>query len=113
MLKPLTVDDLPDFFKVMKAFSGAKEGASPEDMLKNMTDEGLQALKRLIEKTLKISFPDEPEEDRKAFGLKYMTVLITKIMELNSSTVQTDDRKRKVDALERLHKQKNIDLKKT
>jgi hypothetical protein len=86
MLYPLTIEDLPDFFKAMKAFSGAKEGASAEEALKNISDEGLGAVRRIIEKTLAKSLPQEPEDDRKVFALKYMMVLFPKIMEINMAS---------------------------
>ena len=42
ILKPLGTEYIPDFFKAMKAFSGAKEGATPEEMLKNIIKEDVQ-----------------------------------------------------------------------
>lgn len=90
LIKPLTTDDLPDFFKIMKSFSGAnKDEASNEDVLKNISDDGLASVRKVIDKTLTISFPEEPEADRKAFGLKHMGVLLGKIMELNFSMAET------------------------
>ena len=68
----------------MKAFSGAQgDNASTEDMLKNIDDEGLNAIKTLIQKTLTKSLPDEPQSDRDEFGMKYMMTLLPKIMEIN------------------------------
>ena len=95
MLKPLSVEDLPDFFKAMKSFSGAKEGATTEELLRNVTDEGLGAIQRLIEKTLEKSLPEVPIEERKVFGLKYMMVLFPKIMEINMSTGSHEEVKKK------------------
>ena len=84
-LKPLTTKQLPNFFKAMKAFSGAKEGASIEDVLKNIDDAGLNAVQLLIEDTLTKSYPNEDKEKLSQFGLKYMSVLIGKIFEINSA----------------------------
>ena len=84
-LKPLDIEYLPHFFKIMKSFSGAGEDAKTEDILKNMSDEGLNSLKIIIDETLKRSYPNEKDEDRKSFGLKYMSVLMGKIMEINSA----------------------------
>ena len=83
VLKPLTTEYLPDFFRVMKAFSGAK----PEEMFKNVDSDSLNAIKRIIEVTLKISYPEEDEEEMKQFGLKYMTLIIGKIFEINSPSM--------------------------
>ena len=83
-LRPLTVDNLSDFFMAMKAFKGAKENATMSELLDGMDKEGLNALSNLISIVLEKSYPDEPVEERKAFGLKYMGILIGKIFEMNS-----------------------------
>ena len=106
VLKPLGTEALPLFFKVMKAFSGAKEGASTEDMLSNVDDDGLNAIRKLIDDTLTASLPDESLEERQQFGLKYMNVLLNKIMELNSADT-TDDNKRKSEFLEKVKKKQD------
>ena len=90
ILKPLGTKFIPDFFLAMKAFSGAKEGGSTEDMLKNIDEKGLEAIRRIIEATLTKSFPEEPEEDRSAFGMRYMNTLFSHIMELNSAPATKD-----------------------
>ena len=102
-LYPLTVEDMPDFFKAMKAFSGAKEGATTEELLRNVNDEGIGAIRRLIEKTLAKSLPNEPIEDRNTFGLKYMMTLFPKIMEINMS-VDTHEAKKKQALLDAIKK---------
>ena len=84
-LKPLTVAYLPQFFKVMGAFSGSGSGKSTEEILANITDEQANALGELIDKTLELSYPEEPIEERKQFGLKWMSVLIGEIIQLNSA----------------------------
>ena len=108
-IEPLGTESLPDFFKAMKAFSGAEgEGASTEDMLKNIDDTGLNAIKKIIDDTLKASFPDESESDRKKFGMRYMMVLFPKIMEINlSDTGGSSEEKKKIDTIKRLQQRKN------
>ena len=101
-MKPLTTEFIPDFFKAIKAFSGAKEGASNEDMFKNLDDEGLKAIQRIIEATMDKSFPDEPEKDRREFGLKYMALLMGKIFEMNSAEVKDVGAIKKAQTLQRL-----------
>ena len=101
ILKPLNLEKLPLIFKVMKAFSGAdKKDATTEDMLSNMDEEGLSSIKELIYLTLKKSYPDEPEEDMKEFGLKYMSILLSKIFEINSYV--DPEQKRKQELLNKL-----------
>jgi len=90
ILLPLGTEYIPEFFKAMKSFSGAKDGASLEDTLKNINDEGLKAIQKLIDATLEQSFPSEPEKDRKIFGMKYMSILLGKIFEINSA--ETSDK---------------------
>ena len=83
-LQPLTIEDLPDFFMAIKSFSGAGKEGNTEDFMKNMDGESLGSLSKLIDKVLVKSYPDEPEEERKAFGLKYMLPLMEKIFEMNT-----------------------------
>jgi len=91
ILKPLGTEFIPDFFRAMKAFSGASEGATPSEILANLDDKGLAAIQNIIEETLKKSFPNDwvkDQEELKALGLKYMHVLIAKIFELNTARVE-------------------------
>ena len=102
LIKPLGTEEIPNFFKAMKAFSGAQEGATTENMLKNLDDAGLNAITHIINKTLKISLPDEPEEDRKQFGLRYMSQLLDIIFKINFQ--ESDDQKRIAKIKKRLQK---------
>lgn len=102
-LKPLTTKYLPKFFKVMKAFSGATEGASVEEALKNVGDDGTQALADIIDATLESSFPDEDAEERQQFGMKYMMTLLPTIIEINSADVKD------VKDIEAIKKQKTME----
>jgi len=96
-LKPLSLEELPLFFKVMKAFSGASDkNASPEEMLKNVDDDGLSAMKQIIQVTLEKSYPDD-KEGMEEFGLKYMNELLGKIMEINSSSTAAQSKVAKLD----------------
>jgi len=89
ILKPLTTEHLSYFFKALKSFSAAgDEKSTIADVLQGLDDEGMGAIRQLIEETLKNSYPEEwkenPEE-LKSFGLKYMGTLIAKIFEINSA----------------------------
>lgn len=108
ILKPLTVDYIPHFFKAMKAFSGAKEDATMEEIFKNVTDDGLEAIKTIITVTLNVSYPNEDKEELMQFGLKYMMILLPKIMEINSAqdTGGIDVAKKKIDRLKAMRDKK-------
>jgi len=113
-LKPLDTESLPDFFNAMKTFGNSDDGASTADMLASLTSEGVTSIKNLIENTLMRSFPEEWKSDEgemKSFGMKYMMVLLPKIIELNSADVP-EETKRKERAVERLnarHQEQDIE----
>lgn len=88
VLKPLTIEDLPDYFGAMKAFQGVSEDSSTEEMLSKMNPEGLKALAKLLQKVMAKSYPDEPQEERDAWAMKNMPLLITKVFEMNTPAVQ-------------------------
>jgi len=112
MLKPLGTEAIPYFIKAMKAFSGAQdENATVEEMLKNVDDDGLNAIRKLIDDTLAISLPGEPESDRKTFGLKYMMTLLPKIIEINMQTLQTKEQTRKDEIIKRIKEKRNAESK--
>ncbi len=97
VLKPLGTSSLPDFFKAMKAFSHMNKDSKPEDFMKNMSDESMSSIQRLIETTLEKSFPEEwkaNNEEVKAFGMKYFMILLPKIFEMNSAETQTIEQKK-------------------
>lgn len=95
-LKPLDVEYLPHFFKVMGSLSSAK-GIYDENCV--------DSIKILIEETLKRSMPEEPEELRKQFGLKYSGQILTAIFRMNGSEGVIDDKKSKqIDAIKQMIK---------
>jgi len=100
ILKPLGTEFIPDFFMAMKAFSGASTGgASVNDMLKNIDPDGLNAIRRIIDATLKGSYPEEwrkDQEELKTFGLKYMHLMIGKVFEINSAVDPREAGKAKI-----------------
>ena len=106
ILKQLGTEYLSHFFKIMKGFSGAsaKEGeeVSMEDMFKNLNDESLSSITKVIDATIDRSFPKVPLEQRREFGLKYMNLLIAKIMEINSADVGNIEQQKKIKVLDRI-----------
>jgi len=105
ILKPLTTEFIPDFFMAMKSFSG-------EDGLNNMDKAGLKSIQNIIDATLERSYPDEPEEMRKVFGMKYMPILLPKIIEMNSIEPDANTNKalEKIEAIKKA-KLENLDEK--
>ena len=92
ILKPLTIDELPLFFKIMAAMGSETD---VESFLSRANEDTFEAIKEMIYITLQKSFPDESEEDIKMFGLQYMSVLFPKIIEINSAKFEdVNDRKR-------------------
>ena len=109
-LKPLGTEYIPHFFKAMKCFSGAQgKDSKPEDTFKNMDDAGLNSIKTIIEATLTKSFPDEPKEERDAFGLKYMSILMNTIFEMNSADAGSIEKIKKMKHLKTA--QQNVESK--
>lgn len=92
-LKPLTIEDLPAFFMAIKSFSTVGKDANPEDFITNLNEDGLRSLSKLIDRVMALSYPDEPEEERKIFGLKYMAPLMEKIFEMNSQEQSEAEKK--------------------
>lgn len=112
-LKPLGVEDLPSFFKLMRVMTKVKKGEMSDEeysvsIFGSMDDECLNALSTLIKKTIDISFPDEKEEVRNQFGMKYMMPLLMKIMELNMQGVESKGSEigRKVEAIRKIQEKK-------
>ena len=103
-LKPLDVEAMPYFFKAMKAFSGVKDNSSNEDVFKNLDDEGIDAVKYLVMETLKKSYPNEPIDELKVFGMKYMMNIFGKVMEMNSYQPTTHEAKKREKLMKRLGK---------
>jgi len=80
-IKPLTTDEMPLFLQLMKITN--KEGDLDIAKIDAQTS---QSLVVMLNKTLQKSFPTdwkEDEEEVKQFGMKYMTVLLNAIIEVN------------------------------
>ena len=104
-IEPLDIESLPLFFKLMKAFSGANENdSSAEAMLKNINDDGLNAVKEVVSRTLKLSFPTEPEDTLKKFGMKYINRLLPVIINMNLYNNMDKNAQRKTKIIDRLKK---------
>src|SRR4030042_5196464 len=78
-LKPLTIEYMPKFLKLIRMFKDMKEGDNP---LEHMTDESSQTISDLIYATLKRSLPEEKDEDLKLMGMQYFFPLFMKMMDI-------------------------------
>lgn len=95
VIKPLGTDEMPLFLKVMKA-ADEKGGLN----LEKFTDEQINALKTLLDRSLEVSFPEEwktNKEEVKQFGMKYMMELLMTTIEANQP--EADKRSQRVEEL--------------
>ena len=109
LLKPLDVEYLPHFFKIMKSFSGANKDATIEETLKNLNDDGMNSIKIVIKETLKRSLPEESDEIRDVLGLKFMSDILNCVIELN--TPKTDDSSRKEELIKKMQASQSVSTK--
>jgi|TARA_R100001530_G_scaffold2717_1_gene4366 hypothetical protein len=104
--KPLNIDSLQDFLLVMGSFGKYTEKElqdNPTKAVESLDEKTSDKLKRLITETLKVSYPEENEEDRKAFALKHFMVLMEALFEVNdfggSSNIEM---KKKIEEIKRI-----------
>ena len=88
LFKPLTIRHLSKFFEVMKAFGDTK---NEEDIFKNLTPGVADTLAELISAMLQKSYPDIEEEKRNEFALKYFSILMQALFEINNFGAQQDN----------------------
>jgi hypothetical protein len=86
MLKPLGWEDVNDLMMIGKAFTSE----NPENVFEKMNDETIERMKKVVLKTMKNSYPDEPEEELKAFASKNFMSLIPIILNMNFNTGKTE-----------------------
>jgi len=83
-LKPLGWEDINDLLLIGKDFSGS------EKPLENISDTTIERMKKLVLKTMKNSYPEEPEEELKAFAAKNFMLLIPIIIDMNFNIGKTE-----------------------
>ena len=83
-LKPLNWEDINELILISKDFSSDKSNP-----LEKMTNETIDRIKSIVLKTMKISYPEDPEEELKAFTAKNFMMLIPAIMDLNFNVGST------------------------
>lgn len=109
ILKPLGAEYFGDFMKMAKGFSGAKDDTDTEGMFKNFTDETMVSINRVVIDTLKISLPDESEEEINIFAGKYMMKLLPAISKMNGIDSGDSRAKQKIEAIQRMRAKQDKD----
>jgi len=79
-LKPLRVKHLPSLFELMGKFEGVKD----DEIIKRMDKDVARLIGNLCLETMRLSYPNEPEEEREAFVMNHLIELLPVIIELNS-----------------------------
>jgi len=93
MLKPLGWDDIKDMLLLSKTFAInlPEKGEIPiEKMLEKMDSGTIDIMQKIVLKTMKISYPEEPEDELKAFATKNFMALMPTIIDLNLNTGSTE-----------------------
>jgi hypothetical protein len=93
MLKPLGWDDIKDMLLLSKTFAInlPEKGEIPiEKMLEKMDSGTIDIMQKIVLKTMKLSYPEEPEDELKAFATKNFMALMPTIIDLNLNTGSTE-----------------------
>ena len=94
------------YFQLMKSFSKVKQDKSMTDeetsqqMMASFDDATADAVRILIEETLKASYPDEDENEMKQFAMKHLMTLMPVIIQLYTPSESANvEQKKKLDVL--------------
>jgi hypothetical protein len=77
-LKPLGWGDIKDLLLI-----GKDIGKNPDNPLEGMNEKTIDLMQDMVLKTMKISYPEEPEDELKAFATKNFMVLMPIIIDMN------------------------------
>jgi len=88
-LKPLNWEDINDLMMIGKVFS-----KNTENPMENLNVETVELMKKLVLKTMKLSYPEEPEDELKGFATKNFMVLMPYIFEMNFNLAKTEKMER-------------------
>jgi hypothetical protein len=94
-IKAIGTGFIPDFMTLAKSFSDKKG----EFDIKDLDSDSVNSLKRVIEKTMELSFPNESKEEREIFGMQYMNELLPIIFQLNSPNTKDKEKLEKLKSL--------------
>lgn len=84
-LKPLLWEDIKDLMLIGKDFS-----TNPDNPMENMDGDTIDLMQKIVFKTMKLSYPEEPEEELKAFSSKNFMILMPIIMNLNFNIAKSE-----------------------
>ena len=92
LIKPLPFEMMPEFYKLMKHMAKIdfkKMQELPDDekgkaLIESLPDETFNLMVKLIRKSLEISYPEVPKEQRDALASSHMMELLNAVFEANS-----------------------------
>ena len=112
VLKPAGIDvTAKHLFTVARKTSENTDSKGKGMSAQSMDDEFADAVAGLITETLKVSYPDEPDSDMKAFAMKYMFMLMEPVMKLYEMKTHESSKYAKIEAM-RKKQQANTEQKK-
>lgn len=77
-LKPLEWGDIKSLLLIGKDF-----GKNQDNPLEGINEKTIDLMQDIVLKTMKLSYPEEPEDELKAFATKNFMILIPIIIDLN------------------------------
>lgn len=105
LLKGLSIEDSLALFKVQRAMlSVYSKDAKMDEVIQKIDDHTYEQIVKIVDKTLELSYPDEPVEERKQFGMKYLWILLPKIFEINSANIPEEHKAKAISKIEELRK---------
>ena len=84
-LKPLLWEDIKDLMLIGKDF-----GKNPDNPLESMNGDTIDLMQKIVFKTMKLSYPEEPEDELKAFSKKNFMILMPIIMDMNFNIAKSE-----------------------
>lgn len=103
-LKPLTWEDVNDLVLI-----GKDLGQNPDNAFEKLNNETIERIKHVVLKTMTLSYPEEPEEELKAFTARNFMNLIPIVMDLNfavGSSEKLEKIRAKQDAIRKISSDK-------
>lgn len=102
-LKPLEWTDIKNLLLIGKDF-----GKNTENPLEGINEKTIDLMQDMVLKTMKLSYPEEPEDELKAFATKNFMILIPIIIDLNLNVGSSE----KLEKIKQLQKRVKEDARK-
>lgn len=83
-LKPLPLKMIPEMLLIGKSFAKVPMDAPGEKFLECLDEDTTDRMRRLVEETLKRSYPELPQDLLDQFGAHNFMPLVSKIFEINN-----------------------------